>query len=305
MSRAVRSPLGSRCRYDALVLDLDNTIYDWVHFYAGSLRAVLNALSSALELHEEELLDQFREVFASRGSLEYAFIVQELEATQSMGTDAVEELIDLAQRTFAEARRRLLRPYEGVAETLRAARSADVMVIAVTNAPFFQAHRRLRQLGLVEHFDALGAWEGFEIPRDPLVRDVHERLERGEYVPQVPAHRAFSKSSLKPRDHMFRWALHAASSEPQRVLAVGDSLAKDIAPALSLGMAGAWSAYGARPSDEDFELLLKVTPWRQSEIAESYAAPSELDVIPLDRFDDLVEVLEVELGGFERPTSRA
>lgn len=287
----------SGCRYDVLVLDLDNTIYDWVHYYAGSLRAVLKALSGALELDEDDLLGQFREVFAARGSLEYAFIVQELEATQGMKADAVERLIDLAQRTFAEARRRFLHPYEGVAETLRAARSAGVMVIAVTNAPFFQAHRRLGQLGLVDHFDALGAWEGFEIPRDPLVLDVRERFKRGEYAPRVPAHRAFGRNSLKPRDHMFRWALKAASSQPQRALAVGDSLAKDIAPALALGMAGAWSAYGARPSSDDFELLLRVTPWRQNEITETYSAAADLDFVPLNRFDDLVEVLEVESGG--------
>lgn len=283
-------------RYDVLVLDLDNTIYDWVHYYAGGLRAVVEALCDALELDEDKLLDQFREVFAVRGSLEYAFIVQELEATQRMQPDAVERLIELAQRTFAEARRRFLRPYEGVAETLQAARAAGVMVVAVTNAPFFQAHRRLGQLGLVDHFDALGAWEGFEIPRDPLVRDVRERFKRGEYTPRVAAHRAFRQNSLKPGDHMFRWALEIASSQPQRALAVGDSLAKDIAPALALGMAGAWSAYGAHPNKADFELLLRVTPWQRNEIAQTYSGTPELDVMPLGRFDDLVEILGVEAG---------
>jgi FMN phosphatase YigB (HAD superfamily) len=288
----------NRCRYTMLILDLDNTLYDWVRYYAGSLRSVIEMLSGAMGVSREDLIDQFREVFARRGSVEYAFIVQELSATQNEDSGVVEELIDLAQRTFAEARRELLRPYDGVRETLEGARAAGIAVIAVTNAPFFQAHRRLKQLGLLEYFDALGAWEGFAVSeKDPYVRHVRERSERGEYSPGVPIHRAFGKDSLKPGDDMFRWALDVFRAEPQKALAVGDSIAKDVAPAMSLGLSGAWCAYGATHDDEDFELLLTVTPWRPAEIAKTYSGGFSASCSRLDRFSDLAEVM-----GFEQPT---
>jgi FMN phosphatase YigB (HAD superfamily) len=288
------SVTSTRGRYDALVVDLDNTLYDWVHYYAGTLRAVLGSLAGAMGISEEELATQFRDIFTARGSLEYAFIVQELEVTQTMNPATVELLIDVAQRTSAEARRRLLRPYDGVTETLREIRAAGVRVIAVTNAPFFQAHRRLGQLGLLEHFYALGAWEGFTVPQnDPYVGQVRERLQRGEYDPKVHKHRFFRREALKPRDTMFRWALDIAEARPERALVVGDSVAKDVAPAISLGAAGAWSAYGADLDPRDFELLVKVTPWHRDEIVETYAVPPAAGYATLGQFSELREVIEL------------
>jgi phosphoglycolate phosphatase len=287
--------LKRRRRYDVLIVDLDNTLYDWVHYYAGTLRAVLGSLSAAIGLSEEELIPQFRDVFAVRGSLEYAFIVQELEATKDMNPSSVEELIDVAQRTSAEARRRLLHPYDGVKETLESIHAAGVLVIAVTNAPFFQAHRRLRQLDLLGQFHALGAWEGFSVPRDdPFVHDIRERLERGEYSPKVQQHHAFHREALKPDVTMFRWALDVAETGAERAFVVGDSVAKDVAPAISLGAAGAWSAYGTDHQPDDFELLIRVTPWRDDEIAEAYSASSATTYITLEQFSDLRDIVGTE-----------
>ncbi len=275
-------------RYDVLIVDLDNTLYDWVRYFVGTLRAVLGRLGPAIGISEEELVAQFREIYSVRGSLEYAFIVQELAATQGMAQAKVEALIDIAQRTSAHSRRRLLRPYAGVTETLREVRAAGVTVVALTNAPFFQAHRRLRQLALLEFVDALGAWEGFTVPADdPYVRDVRDRLARGEYVPKVAQYQAFCREDLKPRDAMFRWALNVSGATAERALVVGDSVAKDVAPAMSLGASGAWSAYGAEHDPRDFELLVRVTPWQKDEIVDTYAVAQADPCARLRQFSEL------------------
>lgn len=282
-------------RYDTLVLDLDNTVYDWTSYYAGTLQAMIDVLVGPLEITRDDLIAQFRDVYARKGSVEYAFVVQELEATGEMSRSKVAKLIDSAQRAFAEARRRLLCPYAGVEQTLAHARARGVVIIAVTNAPLFQAHRRLRQLGLVRHFDALAAWEGFEIPkRDPFVGEIRERSRRGDYAPTVPTFFSFKRRSLKPRNEMFRWAMEVTRSTPERTIAVGDSIEKDVVPAMSLGAAGAWSAYGARPQDDHFELLLKVTPWQKREIAKTYSEVNPANCVTLEDFSELVEVLGLD-----------
>jgi FMN phosphatase YigB (HAD superfamily) len=280
--------------YDVVVVDLDNTLYDWVRYFAGTLRAVLGRLGPAIGISEDELVEQFRQIYSTRGSLEYAFIVQELPATRGMTHTKVESLIETAQRTSAESRRRLLRPYAGVTETLRDIRAAGITIIALTNAPFFQAHRRLRQLALLEFVDALGAWEGFSVPAgDPYVRHVRDRLARGEYVPKVAKHRAFGREDLKPSKTMFRWALDVCEVAADRTLVVGDSVAKDVAPAMSLGTAGAWSAYGAEHDPQDFELLVRVTPWQKGEVTDTYAAPHNDPCTRLGKFSDLRRTLGV------------
>jgi phosphoglycolate phosphatase len=282
-------------RYEVLLLDLDNTLYDWVAFYAGSLWAMISALSERLGIDTEELTDQFRHLYEREGSVEYAFVVQQLDATREMPSEDVEELIDLAQQTFALARRRFLRPYAGVPETLEAAKGAGIAVVGVTNAPLFQAHRRLCQLGLLEYFDALAAWEGFHIPADdPYLDTIRRRSARGEYEPRIPYVNGFERQALKPGSAMFKWALAKLGAPAQRSLAVGDSIEKDLAPAQALGAAGAWCAYGASPAPADFETLLKVTPWKAEEIRRTYAAGAGEGYATLDRFEDVLDLLEID-----------
>ena len=61
-----------------LVTDLDNTIYDWVTFYAKSFDAMVNELSLFLNLDKLLLLNEFKGIHQKYQNTEQPFAILEL-----------------------------------------------------------------------------------------------------------------------------------------------------------------------------------------------------------------------------------
>ncbi len=55
-----------------LITDLDNTLYNWVDYFAPSFRGMAKALSREMGVSLDGLFEDFKEVFSRRGSLEYS-----------------------------------------------------------------------------------------------------------------------------------------------------------------------------------------------------------------------------------------
>src|SRR5689334_11251035 len=102
-----------------VVVDLDNTLYDWVGYYVPSFEALVGELEGEHEIDREALLDAFRAVHQRRGTSEYAFVLTELdvlhdvEARAATGSDP-----HPAIAAFRHKSRETLHLYDGVAETL-------------------------------------------------------------------------------------------------------------------------------------------------------------------------------------------
>src|SRR5262245_33864374 len=99
-----------------LILDLDNTLYNWVDFYAPSFRAMVHVLAKATGFGEDALYDDFKQVYKDKRSLEYAFSVQELSLLRDRPTEEMDRLIALAKGAFSRVREAHLKPYPGVKE---------------------------------------------------------------------------------------------------------------------------------------------------------------------------------------------
>src|ERR1035438_9588211 len=95
-----------------LVVDLDNTVYDWTSFHAPSFRAMVHAISGHTDLPESEIIEQFKEVFHLHESVEYPFAVQKLRLCHYLSRDEVDTLVHASQVAFGRTRRRRLRPYD-------------------------------------------------------------------------------------------------------------------------------------------------------------------------------------------------
>lgn len=46
-----------------LITDLDNTLYNWVDYFAPSFRGMVHAISREMNLDEEKIYSGFKEVF--------------------------------------------------------------------------------------------------------------------------------------------------------------------------------------------------------------------------------------------------
>src|ERR1022692_1642040 len=80
-----------------LLTDLDNTVYDWVDFFAPSVRGMIHVLAREIPCEEALLFDEFKLVYSRVGSLEYAFSVQELPIIRSRPKEEIERLVTLAK----------------------------------------------------------------------------------------------------------------------------------------------------------------------------------------------------------------
>src|SRR5712692_4012495 len=144
-----------------LLADIDNTLYDWPAFYAPCLRAMIDVLVRELRLPEDQLYEECKAVFSRHQSLEYEFVIQELESVRSIDIGRLRELVRLGRGTFRSVQTTRLRPYPGVVDTLEWLRQQDVLVVGVTNSPVWRAQKRLYDLNLDSWLAGLVAWKGF------------------------------------------------------------------------------------------------------------------------------------------------
>lgn len=273
----------------AILTDLDNTLYNWVDFFAPSFRAMVHVLARESGVEEEAIYLDFKEVFSAHGSLEYAFSVQRLRLCVGRSHDDVANLVRMAKGAFSRVREKNLDVYPGVKETLEWARNQGIAVVGVTNSPIFQARRRLSQLHIDHLFTGLAAWEGPAVPDDdPWAEPVRERAREGGWQTRLEREWKFAEAVLKPNPKMYQAVLEDLRIEPTSAWVVGDSLKKDVHPALQIGAMGVWARYGQQFDRKNFETLLLITPWSERRIAETYDEEAIRPPFVIDSFGELL-----------------
>jgi FMN phosphatase YigB (HAD superfamily) len=281
-----------------LLTDIDNTLYDWPAFFAPCFRAMVHALSKTLRLDENELYDDFKSVFAHHRSLEYPFAIQELKCVQSFPTWRVRELVAIGRGAFKSVQRKRLRPYDGVIDTLQWLRIQDIDVIAVTNAPAYRAQHRLYDLRLDTYLHGLVAWEGFESDADDItIKGFVEpgRIRKAsrlkpEQILMVP------EELCKPSERHYSSALEVFGINATQAWAIGDSRAKDLEPAATLGIRTIWAQYGSQfdPNSSEMSTLLRITHWDDSRISSTYKEDTYFPDATVQSFASIREILPVK-----------
>lgn len=254
-----------------LITDLDNTLYNFVDYFSPCFRAMVCALSRSTKINEEELTSAFREVYKARGSVEYSFAVQELVFFRDLPKAEVEFLIRVAKDAFSQAREEKLKLYPGVIEGLEWAQKSGIPIIGFSNAPIFHALRRLSQLRISKLIYGLAAWEGHEVPGGYEITDaIKKRAAEGGYHTDVKKLWKLTADELKPSSLGYRRVLQDTSAWSDAVFVIGDSLQKDIAPAMTAGGIGLWAKYGAEVEEENMKTLLDITYWSSAQISADY-----------------------------------
>lgn len=276
----------------AVFVDLDNTLYDWTAFFSQSFDAMAEAVSVYMTVEKALIVEQFRDVYANHGSLEYSAAIQELEVTRLLSTDKRESLIRIGHDAFSKVRRSLLRPYDGVEMTLRWLRSQYMAVCGVTSAGMFDAQFRLYELGLDRYMDSLAAWEGVARDRYSALADGFVPNGRLRSKTRIPVHNLWtlSDSEMKPSTFAFETTLDALGLDPRDCYAVGDSPMKDLLPAKSLGMTTVWARYGQDIKRDDYNIILQIVPWSGGEVDRHYSHTFEPDV-SIENFAELRRVV--------------
>lgn len=272
-----------------LITDLDNTLYNFIDYYGPCFRAMVHALSERTGVPEDDLICNFRDVYARHGSVEYSFAVQEMECFNGRSAADIEDLIDLAMVAFSRARLKRLRPYPGVEEGLLWAKMSGIKVIGITNAPMWHALKRLGQLNIAQYFSGVAAYRGHDVPGGNRITDKIKRFDSQGFRSSIKKRWLLERHELKPSPVGYQRILSDANSCSTYV--IGDSREKDLAPAIALGSVGIWARYGTTYDAKNMETLLQVTHWTSDGIKKAYDQVSIEPDYTIDNFGDIRKLL--------------
>ena len=152
-----------------VLLDLDNTLYDWVDIWYRSFKPMLDELVQKSGVAEEQLIADFKEVFTRHGTTEYSYAIEDLSCLRERhpGED-LSEAYASAIRAYREGRQDALKLYPHVLETLRMLRSRGCLMVAYTESMAFYVTYRIRKLGLDGMLDYVYSPPDHELPETVL-----------------------------------------------------------------------------------------------------------------------------------------
>ena len=277
--------------HQVLITDLDNTLYNWMDYFAPSFRGMLHALSRQMHIDEETLYAQFRKVFARTGSVEYAYSIQELDACKNLTDAEVQKVVELGRGAFRRVRQKNLVPYDGVPETLQWASENGVEIIGISNAPLFHVMRRLTNLHIDKYFLGLAAWEGNLMPENKFFTEIDEKVRTNAYRSRVRKSWGFSNAELKPSKTGYMKVITDLGVDVKKVYVIGDSVAKDIEPAMELGAVGIWAKYGLAFQKKNYETVLKITPWTDKHQEQAYKRKTREPDHTVNSFQELRNII--------------
>jgi phosphoglycolate phosphatase len=284
-----------------VVTDMDNTLYSWIDYIVPAVEAMVDAVVKATGFPRIKVVQSLKAVYTRYESNEYPFALQESSLFQEFPEfGSFDKLvIEPARMAFSEARRKYLRPYKGVVETLAALKERHVFVVALTDAPRNPAEQRARRMGLDQLLTALYTMPGFQFPRTPdgealVAPDILHKEERGDYRAACPVFE-LPREWEKPNPAGLQKILSTYGLSPKEVLVVGDSLKKDVAIARELGCHDCWAEYGTYVSLEYRERLDIIS---SSAITRRHAAsvfetgPQARPTHALSNFAQLLELVD-------------
>lgn len=258
------------------VTDIDNTLFDWVRYYAASFSALLSKVESLIDVPYAQLAAESKQVFEQHGSIEYPFLIQELPSVIAHYRDDIDrmlyEAVAQGRDAFLDKAGQVLQPFDGVIETLSEIkrRHPHLAIVALTDAPRYVAMWKLKKLGLLHAFDAIYGLPDPRIPWaeasgrvkvDPEILQKHLKQNDFGFRGKI---RNLPEDYEKPGTRGLKTVLmdYDLDNQPehrQAVLWVGDNCRKDIRLGQSLGVQTAWASYGI-PCAEDLRSLAEFSP---------------------------------------------
>ena len=276
-------------RIELLVTDLDNTLYDWVGFFAKAFAAMVDVAVEILQVDREQLLDDLQAVHQRHHDSERPWSLAETKVALARwpGRTLAErkQHLDPAFHVFNRVRKQRLKLYPGVADTLATIRELGVPVVGHTEASAVNALHRIERLELASLLTRVYANDsghalhgsGSDSPVEvvPVPREIH-----------------------KPDPRILLEVCAELGVAPERALYVGDSLTRDVSMARQIGMQAAWAAYGTRHAPADWATLVRVTHWTSEDLERVKQARDQFgDIVPdvtLEHFAELLEHFEFE-----------
>ena len=264
----------------ALITDFDNTLFDWVELWLHCFSAMLDSIVQISGISKEQLIPEIRAVHQKHRTSEYSFLVEELPSLRFFlhgrsATEVFAPAIDI----YRDQRRRHLKLYPTVAETLLQIKGRGTRIIAYTESMAFYSNYRLRRLGLDGVFDYVFCPVDHVLP-EGLSADDLRHYPAQHYELRYAKQRYTPKGSQKPDDDVLNAIIEELRLNKPDCIYVGDSLMKDVAMARDCGVDDVWAKYGQAHKRPEYRLLQVVTHWTLEEVKREQMIRERVDVQP-------------------------
>lgn len=250
----------------ALITDLDNTLFDWAELWFNCFSCMLEGIVKISGIPKERLIPEIRAVHQRHGTSEYSFLIEELPSLRLIlnGRPATEAFA-VPIEAYRQQRRKYLRLYPTVAETLLKMKGHGTKIIGYTESMAFYSNYRIRRLGLDGVLDYVFCPEDHLLPEGLSAEDI--RKYPAEHYELKYTKQSFTpKGSKKPDTIVLNAIMSCLGINKVNCVYLGDSLMKDVAMARDCGVDDAWAKYGQAHKRPEYKLLQDVTHWTADEV---------------------------------------
>jgi phosphoglycolate phosphatase len=274
---------------ELLIVDLDNTLYDWIGFFVPAFYRMIDAAVEILNVDQETLLTDIQVVHQKYGNSEHPFALLETKVVKNRfpGKSRTElaKLLDPAFHTFNKKRQELLKLFPGVLETLQFIYESGCKIVAYTEADVRNSMFRIESLGIRKYISRLYAPMSSG-PGHPRGKELYVDELRNGFLWLLP------NEYRKPNPKILEDIFVEFSLYPEKALYVGDSIIKDISMAKRAGTHAAWARYGTKYDKKLWEKLVRITHWTKEDAAREFQLRNEARGVSPD----------VELNSFREVT---
>ena len=249
-----------------LVLDFDNTLFDWVTLWHRCFVALTDEVERISGVGLDQIRDEIRLVHQTHGTSEYAFLLEEVPSIQRfLGGRQARDVFQPAITAFRNQRRNSLNLYPGVAETLLTVKGCGARIAIYTESLSYYSFYRAKRLGLDGVVDSIYTPPDHSVPEHLDLE--HQRYYKDSFYRfRYTDHRHTPAGELKPNPDLLLQIISDFGIEASDAVYVGDSRHKDVAMAQDAGVDYAWAKYGEWQDSDAYELLRAVTHWTDEDV---------------------------------------
>ena len=261
----------------AIITDLDNTLFDWVELWLKCFSVLLDGISEVSGISREKLIPEIAAVHQKHGTSEYSFLIDELPSLQPIlaGRPATEVFASPIEN-YRIMRRKHLRLFSTVAETLLKIKGRGEKIIGYTELMAFYSNYRVRRLGLDGVLDCVFCPKDHVLPEGLSPEDLR-KYPAEHYKLKYAVENFTPTGSKKPDPEVLNAIIEQLNLNKSQCVYVGDSLMKDVAMAIGCGVEDVWAKYGQAHKRPEYKLLQDVTHWSP----EDFTVPTRNSNLPM------------------------
>lgn len=280
---------------NTIILDFDNTLYDWVAQWYYSFDAMLHSIQQISGVPTDVLKKEIRALHQKHHTSEYAFLIEHLDIIRDGSIEQTTKKYRPAVEVFREARDKHLALYPTVMDALLSLKRAGKTLVVFTESQTFYTVMRFKHFALEGVVDFLFTSEDHETPDEEYLKQIRSRPPE-YYEIRKTIHRSVGKGRIKPDPDILRQIISEVGSTAERSIYVGDSLYKDVLMAKEAGVFGVWAEYGEARGQPGYDLLREVSHWTDEDVERDRNLKKrdvKADAVLLKKFSELLPIAGV------------